>query len=144
MNKPSRIDTVLTTLKELLRDEHDFGKTVTFFHDKVVPHPNFSASGKPQKNPLLKQMLTALFEQKFPSDPVTLMHFIHVRSAKFWHGSVLCKSGLGVVIYFEDIAMGLCTYVPSLTTTNTEFVRFSTAEVPQGVAYTASGPRGKA
>jgi hypothetical protein len=39
--------------------------------------------------------------------------------------------------------MGLCTYTTSLSA-NVEFVRFSTAEVPQGAAYTASGPRGKA
>jgi hypothetical protein len=143
MNKPSNLDDVLAILKKHLRDEHDFAKIADFFHDKVVPLLSFAGVGKPQKNQLLKQMLMTLFEQKFPSDPVTLMHLMRVQSAKFWHGSVLCTRGTGVVIYFEDIAMGLCTYTTSLSA-NVEFVRFSTAEVPQGAAYTASGPRGKA
>lgn len=69
MNKPSNLDGVLATLKEHLRDEHDFAKIATFFHDKIVPLLSFAGVGKPQKNQLLKQMLMTLFEQRSPRIP---------------------------------------------------------------------------
>ncbi|CAN0466781.1 unnamed protein product, partial [Phaeothamnion confervicola] len=59
------------------------------------------------KNPLLSDIVAAAATQLPGSPRIGDINLMRVPQHSFWHGALVVRGRLGIVLYFEDIETGL-------------------------------------
>lgn len=124
------IDEEMNELKKLLQTENDnFNKIFQKFMS-LVESPAFRNMGERKGNNLLEPIIQkAAKDIGMSNAQVVTMSFISEYS--FYHGSFFADRMPGVIIYFEDIKMGLIV-IPRNFQGDNSFFRFSGTEIPNG------------
>jgi hypothetical protein len=133
----------LSTLKEMVQTEGDFGKTFDYFFDHLAADPEFTAVGKKTKHTVLKQLMDSLGRRLFGEDAkVSSMIVVRLRRERFYHGSCLLDGRLAAFFLFEDIDRGMAGVTMSLAG-GMHYVRFSAARIPGDKAVIMPDPNKK-
>jgi hypothetical protein len=121
---------LLATLKEKLVQAGRFADVATYFMDHFGENPEFMALGERTRHELLEAVLGQIGQQLFGGE-VTIRGLVLTRLAdeQFIHGGALINGCLAMVIFFEDVEVGLATLAPP-PPAETKFARFSTRQAP--------------
>lgn len=123
----------LDKLKNMLPNETKFGVTFEYFFDHLAEKSAFLELGKKAKNPVIKQIMTAVGKRMFGEETtVTGMMLTLIRAARFYHGTCFVGRRMAVIFFFEDIDMGMAgihAYAGRM-----EYIRFSSTIIGEGKA----------
>jgi len=114
----------LSILKEKLVASNKFSEIQDYFFDCLGENQEFMKRSKKAKNALLKKSISFVAEQVFRKK-VTLTHTMILKYPKtsFYHGTCFIEGRIAVMLFFEDIDMGL--FAVQMKPPETSFVRFS-------------------
>jgi hypothetical protein len=117
---------LLATLKQELLHAQDFKQIWSFFMDNFGEDPAFMKLGERVQDPMLEAIVKQICGQVF-GKPVSLGHLLLTRlpEHEFIHGGLVVEGKLGMVLYFEDIQVGLLTVVMAFGTGDNRLVRFT-------------------
>jgi hypothetical protein len=129
----------LEELKQKMQGEEDFAAIWKFFFDHFGENPEFIALGQradDAKQMFLEPILESLCKQVVKKD-VTIAQFIlsEIPEKRFCHGPCLTDAGIVVVLYFEDLKMGMFSLTPALGFGLVHYGRFSTLPAPSKHAF---------
>jgi hypothetical protein len=124
------IDETMNELKEILQtEEEDFNNIFQKFMT-LVDSRTFMNMGSREKNELLETVIkNAASSVDMPDVQAVKINFLP--GYNFYHGSFFANFMPGIVIYFDDIKIGLITLPRNLKGDNS-FFRFSGTEIPEG------------
>jgi hypothetical protein len=138
------LEDVIAALAMRLRVARELGGVSAYFHDVVVAHPALMPSSNPGVHDALGPMLIMMLEKKLGARVTGKTVTLHLPSARFWHGHIVCKRGMAVFFYFDDMGMGLLSYARSLDDPNVAYARFSASAVSGTNAFPMLGAPRKA
>ena len=120
-------------LKEKMQAEEDFSAIWKFFFDHFGENPEFMALGQSADESMrffLEPILESLCKQVVSRD-VRVEQFIlsEIPEKRFFHGPCLTDVGIAVVLYFDDLKMGMFSLTPALGSGLVHYGRFSTIPV---------------
>ncbi len=104
----------IETLKDQLLHEADPGLVFQYFFDHVAGQPGFIAAGKPVA-PAVDALLGAVVTRTVPhligkAATLTEMHLTEVPGHHFIHGTVDTDAGVCIILYLEDLKVGLLSF----------------------------------
>ncbi len=124
----------LEKLRRLTLESVEIKKAVECFHDDLAMREEFLTLGVTGQNPLLEEIVRAAARKAVPNFTVTAFRMIHLPEHHFWHGSAAAsQSGFAVFYYFDAMGVGSCQLSPSVTSSESHFVRFSGVPLDQPV-----------
>ncbi len=98
----------LKRLKIKLTTEKEFSNIWLFYVDNFMNKPEFNAAGHPvekkELHSILKQTCRYMLGREIKIHDFLIFH---IPDYQFFHGAFHIDSGLGGIIYYEDIQMGL-------------------------------------
>lgn len=131
----------LDKLKAMLPTETDFNVTFTYFFDHLAEKASFMQLGKKAKNPMIRQIMTAVGKRLFGEDTaVTGLMLTLIRPARFYHGTCLVGGRMAAIFFFEDIDMGMAGI--HAHGHRMEYIRFSSTIIGEGKAIVLSQDNG--
>jgi hypothetical protein len=123
----------LIDLKAMVQTDEDFGGIWKYFFDNFGEKPEFAATGKPANEtmqmylePILEDICNRIVEREVM---ITQMILSEVPSHSFFHGPCLTDAGIAVVIYFDDVKMGMISLTPGLGSGMVHYARFTAVPV---------------
>jgi hypothetical protein len=101
----------LEDLKAMVQIDEDFGAIWKYFFDHFGEKPEFAALGKPADE-TVRSYLEPILEdicKRVANREVMIAEFLlsEVPGHGFFHGPCLTDAGIVVVMYFEDVKMGM-------------------------------------
>src|SRR5215510_9191715 len=123
----------LEELKEKMQAEEDFAAIWKFFFDHFGENPEFMTLGQSANDSMrffLEPILESLCKQVV-SREVKVEQFIlsEIPEKRFFHGPCLTDAGIAVVLYFDDLKLGMFSLTPALGSGLVHYGRFSTIPV---------------
>ncbi len=132
----------LSILKEKLVASEKFSEIQDYFFDCLGENQEFMKRSKKAKNALLKKSIAFVAEQVFRRK-ITLTHTMILKypETSFYHGTCFIEGRIAVMLFFEDIDMGLLSV--QMNPPETSIVRFSMVMPESGSATLVSPYRSK-
>ncbi len=123
----------LQDLKAMVQTDEDFAGIWKYFFDNFGEKPEFAASGKPA-NETVQMYLEPILEdicQRIVNREVMIAQLIlsEVPGYSFYHGPCMTDAGVVVLLYFDDVKMGMMSLTPSLATGTIHYARFTAIPV---------------
>jgi hypothetical protein len=126
---------LLATLKQKLAADRDLPSIVKYFFDHFGDDPAFTDIGHKTHNEMVDAFLAEAsfkwFEKKIMPNGLTL---VSIPEHHFIHGGCILGTNLVNLIYFDDILTILIVLAPGGKYKNTQFMRASARQMPQGYA----------
>ncbi len=119
----------LEKLKKMIVSAESFGEPWDYFFDHFGEKPEFMTLGKPAKHPVLEAVVEQLAREIYKGESevtVTKPMLVELAEQKFVHGSFFVQGRMGVLIFFQDIDMGLMSLAAQSPEAPTLMMRFST------------------
>ncbi len=119
----------LEKLKDLIVSAESFGDPWDYFFDHFGDKPDFMSLGKPAEHPILQAVVEKLareIHKGASTVTVTKPMLVRIETHQFIHGSFFVQGRMGVLIFFEDIDMGLMSLSAESPDAPTLMMRFST------------------
>jgi|GEM_PF-1342756 len=145
MSKPQQApldhhtDAKISQLRELLIAAPELDEVSDYFHNELVLDDAFIASGIRASNPRLLNALQVVLERVAPGSNLGTPLIIRLREQAFCHGYSTWGRGHVVFFYFEQLDLGFCSYVRSLSSAEVTFLRFNLANAV-GASMVGVGP----
>ena len=119
----------LEDLKAMVQIDEDFGAIWRFFFDHFGEKPEFAAIGNPA-NGAMQSYLEPILEdicKRIANREVLIAKFMlsEVPGHGFFHGPCLTDAGIVVVLYFEDVRMGMVSLAPGIESGLVHYARFT-------------------
>jgi hypothetical protein len=125
----------LEQLKEKIQTENDFGEIWKFFFDHLGENERFVRSGKQADSDIqdFVQPVVANICKHILGREVMIIEMLLTEAPgqHFYHGPCLTDAGLCVVLYFDDIKMGVFSFTQGLGSGLVHYARFTTLPVPR-------------
>lgn len=123
----------LEELKEKMQAEDDFAVIWKFFFDHFGENPEFMSLGRRADEAMqffLEPIVESLCKQVVSQD-VMIEQFIlsEIPEQRFFHGPCMTDAGIAVVLYFDDLKLGMFSLTPALGSGLIHYGRFSTIPV---------------
>ena len=133
----------LEQLKEKVQHDDDFGEIWKFFFDHLGENEQFVRSGqlaKPEMTELLEPIIESVCK-RIVNDEVLIAQTLltEVPGQHFYHGPCVTDAGLCVVLYFDDLKMGMLSFTRGIGTGWVHYARFTTIPVPDKHAVIVQG-----
>ncbi|MGH9848085.1 MAG: hypothetical protein ACREEM_56090 [Blastocatellia bacterium] len=123
----------LEDLKAMVQIDEDFGAVWKFFFDHFGEKPEFAATGKPADGEMQSYLEPILEDicKRIANREVMIADFMlsEVPGHGFYHGPCLTDAGIVVVIYFEDVKMGMVSLTPGIGSGMVHYARFTAVPV---------------
>ena len=119
----------LQKLKEMIVSAESFSDPWEYFFDHFGEKPEFMTMGAPAEHPVLEAVVEKLAQEIHKGDSrvtPTKPMLVKLEDQKFIHGSFFVQGRMGVLIFFEDIDMGLMSLSAGSPDGSTLMMRFST------------------
>jgi len=118
----------LKRLKIKLTTEKDFSDIWLFYMDHFADKPEFTEVGHPAENEQLQAILRQTCEYMLGRKiKVHDLLLIHIPEYQFFHGPFHIDSGIGGMIYYEDIQTGMLALTEFPPCDIVKYSRFSAA-----------------
>ena len=127
----------LHELKNMIVSATSFGDLWDYFFDHFGDKPEFMDLGGPTEHPMLEAVVERLGREIYKDARavvVTKPILVKLEDYQFIHGSFVIQGRMGVLIFFEDIDMGLMSLTAASKDTPTLMMRFSTYQVDKDKA----------
>ncbi|BDC49304.1 hypothetical protein F183_A16200 [Bryobacterales bacterium F-183] len=123
--RPEALLEAFDDLKRRFATATDFGAFWDYFVDAWASRPGFMDMGAPAYVEDMESLIQQVANQMTGSDPARVANtrLIKIPEAGLVHGSCLVDGNLSVVIYFEDLEMGL--FVLLRNSGKTSYARFT-------------------
>jgi hypothetical protein len=123
----------LEQLKEKVQHDDDFGAIWKFFFDHLGENERFVRSGQlagPEMTDLLEPIIESVCK-RIVNDEVMIAQTLltEVPGQHFYHGPCVTDAGLCVVLYFDDLKMGMISFTRGIGTGWVHYARFTTIPV---------------
>ncbi len=123
----------LEDLKAMVQIDEDFGAIWKFFFDHFGEKPEFAATGKPA-DAAMQSYLEPILEdicKRIANREVMVAEFMlsEVPGHGFYHGPCLTDAGIVVVMYFDDVKMGMVSLTPGIGSGMVHYARFTAVPV---------------
>ena len=127
----------LQNLKDMIVTAESFGDPWDYFFDHFGEDQEFMALGEATEHPILEAVVEKLGRELYKDSPavvVTKPMLMKLEQYQFFHGSFFVQGRMGVLIFFEDIDMGLMSLSAESEESPTLMMRFSTYQVDEDKA----------
>ncbi|NOT59261.1 MAG: hypothetical protein HOP19_03440 [Acidobacteria bacterium] len=123
----------LETLKEKLQKDDDFQGIWTYFFDHLGENEAFVSVGESANEKVIEFIgpVVARTVSHILGRPIQIMQMqlIEITGQHFYHGSAISREGLCVIMYFDDIKMGMISFTQGLGSGQMHYGRFTTLAV---------------
>jgi hypothetical protein len=123
----------LETLKQKLQKDDDFHGIWTYFFDHFGENEAFVSAGQSANEEVMEFVgpVVAKTVSHIIGRPVQIMQIqlIEITGQHFYHGPAISKEGLCVVMYFDDIKMGMISFTQGFGSGQVHYGRFTTLAV---------------
>jgi hypothetical protein len=123
----------LADLKAMVQIDEDFSEIWKFFFDHFGEKPEFASSGQPADDGIQSYLEPILEDicKRMTNRDVMIAEFLlnEVPGYGFYHGPCLTDAGIAVVMYFEDVKMGMISLSPSFGSGLVHYARFTAVPV---------------
>ena len=123
----------LETLKQKLQHDDDFGAVWTYFFDHFGENAAFIDAGKLAPaamnefiEPVIERTVGHILGREIMIIDLTLTE---APDQHFYHGPALTDAGLCVVMYFDDVKVGMISFTQGLGSGMMHYGRFTTLPV---------------
>ncbi|MBF0451042.1 MAG: hypothetical protein HQK75_10090 [Candidatus Magnetomorum sp.] len=141
----------INTFKNVLASETNFSKIWDYFMTNLGENPAFLRHGKKAKHPMVKKLLSIAGKKMFAGQEfkITNLMLQKVKNTKMVHGPFFINNKIGLVVYCDDINMGLIAI--SSGHDRAEFYRITSqmlnkddinnSSLPEGVTFIPKTPK---
>jgi len=130
IRRDDHIDAKISQLRKLLLTVEDLDEVSDYFHNVLVLDDAFIASGERSSNPRLVTALEAVLKRVAPEGKLGTPLIFRLPEQALCHGYTTWGRGHVVFLYFEQLDLGFCSYVRSLSSAEVTFMRFSLTNAP--------------
>ena len=123
----------LETLKEKLQHDDDFGAVWQYFFDHFGGNAAFVQSGTPASadvnafiEPVIERTVQHILGREVM---IAQLNLTEVAGHHFFHGPALTDAGLCVILYFDDVKVGMISFTQGLGSGLMHYGRFTTLAV---------------
>ncbi len=135
----------IDTLKTMLVTEDKFDRTLGYFFDNLGYDRAFLDAGKPTTNQTLQDILKSLVTQACgEGSAITQLKIFKAGKSKFIHGMCFINGGIGTVLFFEDLNVGLLAVSSPVSMSDISYIRFSGTIIDPDQAAFFTGAKSKA
>jgi len=125
----------IAQLRELVQHEEEFDKIWNFFFDHFGTNEKFAKDGSAASTALIEELmplLEGIYNRMVNRDVmIAQLLLTEVPGQKFFHGPCVTDAGIGCVLYFADLRMGMVSLSPMQGTNLVHYARFTTIPVPE-------------
>lgn len=123
----------LEDLKAMVQTDEDFGLVWRYFFDHFGENPEFATTGKPANETVqmyLEPILQDICEQMVKRQVmISQLILSELPGHNFYHGPCMTDAGIAVILYFDDVKMGLMSLTPGLGAGTVQYARFTARPV---------------
>jgi hypothetical protein len=123
----------LEDLKAMVQIDEDFSAIWKYFFDHFGEKPEFAAGGRPAGEAIQSYLEPILEDicKRIVNRDVMIAEFMlsEVPGHGFYHGPCLTDAGIAVILYFEDVKMGMMSLTPGLGSGLVHYARFTAVPV---------------
>jgi hypothetical protein len=124
----------LKQLRELVQSDAEFDKIWDFFFDHFGSNEQFAKAGQLASAALIEELTTLLegIYNRMLNRHVMIAQLLltEVPGQRFFHGPCVTDAGIGCVLYFEDLRMGMVSLSAMQGDNLVHYARFTTIPVP--------------
>lgn len=114
-------------LRHLLQHAPNFTSVMSYFFDHLGDTPQLQTLSLPTRHPVLEKALRATVAHMSKGD-MRGLKLLSVTTHGFFHGGFVVGDRLGILLYFEDLQLGLACLVNSRG--QTQLARFRACYLP--------------
>lgn len=123
------LDEAIDELGRRLKDAKDFNTVSDWFHERVVPHPEFVPLSTDAPNERLTLVVEKIAERFGKELSRAELVVLRIARKRMWHGFASWLPEECVFFYFEELDMGLAAFSKALNDPMTHLIRFSLVEL---------------